>query len=237
MLQDFDASKIQPIQPSGMGGHPPGIFDFQISNTYLKPSKDNQHLLFFVEFTTQAGAISENFIVDGPSVQAIEIAQKQISALCHAINIYRITYPKNPDGTPIFDQAGRELRGARGRIEVAPQKQKDKSTGNFVETGYMEVKKFFDMQGNEPGKSGAAPQTQPQQTAPLQQAPGGQGGWSTPQQPAQPAPNNSGGSGWGGNTPANPAPANNAGGGWQQGNNNAPGGAAPAANATPPWSR
>lgn len=198
MLQDYDASKFTPMQPGAMGGHPPGIFDFQISNTYLKPSKDNQHLLLYVEFTTPAGMIKENFIVDGTSPQAIEIAQKQIAAMCHATNIHRLSFPKAQDGSPIFDQAARELRGGRGRIEIAPQKDKDGK-----ETGYMEIKKFFDVQGNEPGKAPA--QQQPQQQQPNQQAPMTQqpnnGGWASPQQQPQQQPQQ------------NPAP----GGGWQPG--------------------
>ncbi len=218
-LQDFDATKVQPQQPGGMGGHPPGIWDAQISNTGLKPSKNNQHLLLVIEFTTPAGRIEENLIVDGPSTQAIEIAQKQISALCHAVNIYRLTYPKHPDGNPIMDQPARELRGALLKIEIAPQKDKEGK-----ESGYMEIKKYFDKNGNEPGKSGSAPQPQP--------ATAQQGGWGqTPAPAANPAPMQSQpGGGWGGNPApqqpaANPAP----GGGWQ------PGGAGNAGPA--PWNK
>lgn len=197
MLQDYDASKFTPMQPGAMGGHPPGIFDFQISNTYLKPSNNNQHLMLNVEFTTPAGKIEERFIVDGTSPQAIEIAQKQIAAMCHATNIHRLSFPKAPDGSPIFDQAARELRGGRGRIEIAPQKDKDGK-----ETGYMEIKKFFDVAGNEPGKT--PQQQQPnQQPQPNQQQPqnAANNGWGNPQQQPQQQPQQ------------NPGP----GGGWQPG--------------------
>lgn len=179
-LQDFDARSVAPQQAGDK--HPVGMFDFQVTNTYLKPSKDNQHLMLLVEFSSPAGRIERNYIVDGASAQAIEIANKQISALCHAVNIFRLTYPKHPDGAPIFDQAARELRGGRGRMEVAFQKGNEPTAENSA-GGYVEVRKVFDVQGNEPGKQGAAPQVQQpaqpaQQQPPMTQQPNG-GGWGS----------------------------------------------------------
>lgn len=211
MLQDFDARSVQPQQPSGMGSHPCGMFDFQISNTYLQPSENNKHLMLHIEFQSPAGRHMERFIVDGESAKAIEIANKQISAICHATNVFRLTYPKHPDGTPIFDQAARELRGARGRMEIGYQKGHEPSAEK-PEGGYVEIKKYYDVAGNEPGKSGAAPQP----IAAQQQA---------PQTNSNPAP-----TAWG-NAPAQQQqPAPNA--GWQPG---PAGGAAP--NTPPPWGK
>ena len=212
MLQDFDARSVAPQQPTGMGSHPCGMFDFQIGNTYLQPSENQKHLMLHIEFQSPAGRHMERFIVDGESAKAIEIANKQISAICHATNVFRLTYPKHPDGTPIFDQAARELRGARGRMEIGFQKGHEPSAEK-PEGGYVEIKKYYDAAGNEPGKSGAAPQpvaaqqqsAQAPQTAPAQ-------GWGA--QPTQAAPQ------------AASAPA-----GWQPG----PSAAAPAGNAAPPW--
>lgn len=217
MLQDFDARSVAPQQPSGMGSHPCGMFDFQIGNTYLQPSENGKHLMLHVEFQSPAGRHMERFIVDGESAKAIEIANKQISAICHATNVFRLTYPKHPDGTPIFDQAARELRGARGRMEISYQKGHE-PTAEKPEGGYVEIKKYYDAAGNEPGKSGAAPQPvaaqqQPQmpppQGAPVNPNPAPQGGWGAPQGAAQPAPQ--------------------ANAGWQPG----PSAAAPAS--APPW--
>lgn len=228
MLQDFDARSVQPQQPSGMGGHPCGMHDFQITNTYLKPSKEQTSLLLWIEFTSPVGRHMENFVVDGNSPQAIDIANKQISALCHATGVFRLTYPKNPDGSPIFDQAARELRGARGRMDIGYQKGQE-PTPDKPAGGYVEVKKYYDTAGNEPGKQGAAPQPQQaqqpqqgQQQQPMTQQPNG--GWgNNTQQPAQQqqaAPN---AAGWGGN------PQQQQQGGWQPGGNAAPAGQ------TPPW--
>ncbi len=199
----FDARTVQPQQ--GFSTHPYGMFDFQITHTYLKPTQDQSGLRFVVELTSQAGRIENGYNIYNKSPQAMEIAQKELSALCHAVGIYRITYPKDAQGNPIFDQAGRELRGGRGRMEVKAQTRKN-AEGKFEETGYAEVAKVFDSAGNEPGKAPAAQQNNP---APMQQ--NGQGGWSQPQpQQNQPTPQNNApapaAGGWGGQ-PQQQAPA------------------------------
>lgn len=191
-----DTLDTRNIPPSmgGMGSHPPGIHDFQITNTYLKENSAGTGAFLTVECTSPAGKIEHRFNLFNPSTQAVEIANKELAALTHSINIFQVAFPKNPDGSPNMQMAGHTLRGGRGKMEIVPQKSKD-ATGKFVETGYMEVKRFFDVNGNEPGKSGGQPQAQPQQNAaaPIQQNPNG-GGWSQPaqQQPATQQPANTG---------------------------------------------
>lgn len=187
MLQDFDARTVAPSQ--GGAAHPAGMFDFQITNTYLKENSAKTGAMLVVELTSPAGRIENRYNVVNPEPKAVEIAQKELSALCHAVGIFHVAFPKNPDGSPVMNMAGHTLRGGRGRMEVAPQTNKD-GTPN----GYMEVKKVFDSQGNEPGKAptGAPqpqqPQQQPQQqAAPMTQQPNG--GWAS--QP-QPQPSNTG---------------------------------------------
>ncbi len=186
-MQDyFDATGIQPSQGGGVA-HPAGMFDATISNTYCKPTQDQQGLMLCIEFTSNSGTITNRYNVFNKNAQAVEIAQKELSALCHAIGIFKFSYPKDATGAPIFDQCGRELRGAALRIEVGPQIDKERK-----ETGYMEVKKVFDKNGNEPGKT---PMVQPQQNAnaPMQQQTNGNWG----NQPAA--------TGWG-NTNSQPQP-------------------------------
>lgn len=180
----FDASKVAPQQ--GVGGHPPGRFPFQITNTYLKENNAKTGAMLVVELTSDVGRIENRYNVINPSAQAVDIAQKELSALCHAVNIFRITNPRLQDGNYDMGNAARELRGGRGIMEVAPQTDKEGKPN-----GYMEVKKVFDSQGNEPGKQGSAPQPQqaPQQqqpnAAPMTQAPGGAWGGAQGPAPAQ----------------------------------------------------
>lgn len=228
----FDARQYQPQQ--GTPAHPPGMFEAQISNTEIKPTSAGTGGMFAVEFTTPAGRITRNYNLWNPSPQAVEIANKELSALCHATGVYNLDWTNE----------GAAMRNARCRIEVAPQTKNPE---------YMEIKRVFDMQGNEPGRpaqqqpqggaawggqqGGGLPNTAPQginapQAAPLQQ--GANGGWQQPQQtntqPNQPP-------AWGGAQQQQQPPQQNqqppqqnAAPGWQQ--NNQPQNGAPN---QPPW--
>src|ERR1700733_981834 len=214
----FNAQDYTPQQ--GGQGHPVGIFDFQITNTYAKSTKDQSGGMFVVELTSNAGKIENRYNLWNNSTQAVEIAQKALSALCYAVGIFRINFPNLPDGSPDLQNAGKELRGGRGKMEIGYQIDKETKQP----TAYVEVKKILDIQGNEPGK------TPVQQNAPQpQQQPAQQnGGWNNQPQGGQtsqtnPPQQNQGG--WQPGPAQNPAPANNA-GGWTQG----------AAPQTPPWS-
>jgi hypothetical protein len=217
MQGGFDARQVQPDQ--GMPTHPVGKFPAAITNTSIDANKENTGGYLAVEFTTPAGKIVGRYNLWNTNPQAVEIAQKQLSALCHATGIFQISYANE----------GRELMNAQLQIEVTKQPKSD----------YTQVSRVYDVHGNEPGKAPAnAPQTAPAQPPQQPAAPPAQGGWGAP--PATgpaPAPAAWGGNGagapaapWGGGpapgAPPAPAAAPPAQQGWQQ----QPGGAGPA-----PW--
>lgn len=214
----FDATKVQPSQ--GGTAHPPGRFPFTITNTYAKENSAKDGAMLVVEFTSDTGRIENRYNIWNKSEKAVEIAQKELSALCHATSIFRITFPRDAQGNYDMANAARELRGGRGVMEIAPQVDKEGKPN-----GYVELKKVFDSAGNEPGKSGAAPQTQPAQ--PQQQPQPNNGGWGG----AAPAPTQQAQQGqaqpaWGAAQPAQQAQPQQA-AGWSPGP--AQGGQ------TPPW--
>jgi len=177
----FDANTVAPEQ--GGTKHPVGLFPFQISNTAVVMSKDEKSTMFKVTFDTPAGSIDKHYNLKHENPQTVEIAQKQLSALCHATGVFKLNWANQ----------GRELVGARGSLNVDWQKNQEPGSEKGGPTGgYVEVKKVMDIAGNEPGKAPAAqaqpqtfaPQQQPQQTAPMQQQPAG--GWNAPQTAAQP---------------------------------------------------
>jgi hypothetical protein len=188
MIQDFDARTVAPRQ--GGSAHPPGMFPFTITNTYLQENKEKTGAMLVVEMSSDVGSIENRYNVINPSPDAVRIANEQLSALCHAVNIYQVAFPKNADGSPIMDKAGFTLRGGKGRMEVVPQMDK-----NGQPNGYMKVNKVFDINGNEPGKTGSQPQPQQQNNQPMQQ--NNAGGWTqSNQQPAQQQPAQQGNAGW-----------------------------------------
>lgn len=213
MQGSFDANQYAPNQ--GGDAHPVGKFQAQISNTTIKPTKANLNKepgcendgMLAIEFTTQAGTITDNFQLWNKNEKTVEIARGNLSALCHCTGIYRLA----------FENDAAVLRGAFCMIEVAPQFDKVTKQPN----GYVEVKKFYDKNGNEPGKAPA------QQSMQQPQPNAAQAGWGNNNQ-ASATQNNSG---WGnqGGQPNNAPAANTAPAGWQQGNN-------PPAE-KPPWAK
>lgn len=227
MQGSFDASQFKPL--NGFDKHPVGKFPFTIGNTEIKGTKDGSGGMLAVEFISPAGRIINNYQLWNNNPKTVEIAHGQLSALCHATGVFRLDWAN--------DAAA--LRNARGMFEVGFQRGEE-PTAEKPEGGYVEVKKVFDANGNEPGRapSNIQPQQQPMaqgaqpQTgaAPLQQQPGGiwGGAQPQPQQPQQQPTGVAPGGTWGsGGTPPqqqNPQPANP---NWQQG----PGAAAP------PWAK
>lgn len=175
MTGGFDATTVAPEQSAG-SKHPLGNYQAQVTDTSIEESQDKLSGMFVVEFTTPNGTIKKRYGLWHSNPQTVEIANKQLSALCHATGIFRVQW----------ENEGAALRGARCAIEVGDQLAKDPSnpTGPKIPNGYVEVKKVFDTAGNEPGKASSqaqqpAPQQQPQ-GQPLQQ--GATGGWTQPNQ-------------------------------------------------------
>lgn len=207
----FDATGIAPQQSTG--AHPPGMYGFAIANTYIKDTKDGNGGMLVIELRSEAGSIENRYNLWNQSETAVKIARAELSALCHAVGIMRITFPVDANNNPIKANAAMELRGGKGRMEVGPQK---------TNPDYMEVKKVYDINGNEPGK---APAAQPQQAAaPQQAAPAAWNGTGAgaPQQAAN-------GPGWqaGPTVNAQTEQQPQAASGWQQGPS--------AGGANPPW--
>lgn len=208
----FNANQYEPNQ--GFGIHPPANkIPFTITHTEIKPTKnstpENPQGYLSIEFTSPIGVVRNIYNIKNDNPKTVEIAYGQLSALCRAVGRYQI------DG----NNECAALRDATGLMDVGYQKDEHPDPAHPDRKGYTELKKVYDLAGNEPGKTGAAqPQQQPmqqpaqQQPAPMTQQPGG--GWGQqPQQPAQQQPQ------------AQPQPQGQA---WQpQGN------AQPATN--PPW--
>ena len=207
LIQAFNAQQYDPTQ--GGGSLPVGRHPVIIESSEVKANKAND-----------GGYLQLNLkLIDGPQMgttgayrlnlyhsnpQTAEIAHRQLSAICHVIGVFNVQDSQQLHNIPFIAEVGLQ------KGEEAAQK------------GYTEVKKVFDINGNEPGKAGqGAPAAQPQGNAPAwgggqpaQQQPQGAPACNAPawgQQPAQ--------------QPAAQQPAQQA-GGWQQGGG-APAGGAP----------
>lgn len=231
LIQAFNAQQFDPTQ--GVGSLPIGKHPVIVESSEVKANKANDggYLQLNLRITDgpqqgTTGAYRLNLYHSNP--QTAEIAHRQLSAICHVIGVFNVQDSQQLHNIPFIAEVGLQ------KGEEAAQK------------GYTEVKKVFDINGNEPGKAGqGAPAAQPQQQ------PAAQGGFGQQQPAQQPAAQPQGNApAWGGGQPAQQqpqgAPAGNApawgqqpaqqpaaqqpaqqAGGWQQG------GAAPAGGA--PW--
>lgn len=186
MTGSFNANQYEPNQ--GMTGHPPAQkVQFQISNTAIVENKAKDGGMFVVDFTSPLGTQIHRYNIWNKEPKAVEIAHGQLSALCHAVNVYNIDWGNE----------GAALRGARGLMDIGYQKGEEPSAEK-PNGGYTELKKVYDIAGNEPGKAPAQQQqAQPQvqqnagagQASPMTAQ--GNGGWASHHQPqAQQQPQN-----------------------------------------------
>ncbi len=184
LLQAFNAQQFDPTQ--GGGSLPVGRHPVIIESSEVKANKANDggYLQLNVKLidgpqTGTTGAYRLNLYHSNP--QTAEIAHRQLSAICHCVGVFNV-------------QDSGQLHNIPFIIEVGLQKGEE-----AAQKGYTEVKKVFDINGNEPGKAGqGAPAAQPQQQ------PAAQGGFGQ-QQPAQQPQQPQGGGAWGGQPAQQPA--------------------------------
>ena len=186
---NFNANQYDPNQ--GLAAHPPANkAPFTITNTAIVETKDKTGAMLVVDLTSPMGTIIQRYNIHNANPKAVEIAYGQLSALCRAVGIYQI------DG----NNECAALRGGKGLMDVGYQKDEEPSPQFPDRKGYTELKRVYDINGNDPSKPGAATQAapqgqqggfggQPQQSAPQQSAPLQQGpnGWGQPNAPQQQA--------------------------------------------------
>jgi len=210
LIQPFNANNFDPTQ--GVGGLPIGRHPVIIQSSDVKATKANDggylQLDLLITDGPQKGTVGAYRInLYNASEVAVGIANRQMSAISHVTGVFQI-------------QDTAQLHNIPFVIEVGPQKN---------DPQYTEVKKVFDINGNEPGKApagGGAAQTQQQQPPANQGANQGAagGGWGAPQDQGQQQqnPNQGGGAagGWGGAAQGggqqqDPNAGQGGGGGWQ----------------------
>lgn len=216
---NFNAQQYEPTQ--AFTPIPEGWYPVMITESEMKPVKPpKQGAYLNLTLTVQGGEHNNRKLfarlnLHNENPVAVEIAQRELSAICHVTGVMQLQDSQQLHGIPF--QAKVTVRGAEG---------------NYSATN--EIKGYRDINGNDPGKAGQpqaggqapaqpaapqAPQAPAQPAPPAQphapqqpQAPQG-GGWQqpAPQQPAQQPPQ--GGQPWqqGGQpapqqAPQNPAP-------------------------------
>lgn len=206
LLQAFNAQTVSPDQGSAklpVGKHRVIIASSEIKATAANDGGYLELTLQIIDGPAQGGGGAFRLNLYSSSAKAAEIAQRQMSALCHAVGVFQVNDSSQLHNLPFMVQ-----------VELQPGEE-------AAAKGYTQVSHIYDVNGNEPGKQAAAPQAQPPQGfAPPQQAPQGfapqqppqapqgfqppqqpqqppQPAWGAPSQPAQPAgPSGAPATGW-----------------------------------------
>lgn len=175
LIQPFNAHNFDPTQSAGMlpvGRHPVVI---ESSEVKANKANDGGYLQFNLKIIDgpaagQTGAYRLNLYHANP--QTVEIANRQLSAISHVTGVFMISDSAQLHNIPFVVEVGTQ--------KPTREQEEARQRGENV-TLYTEVKKVFDINGNEPGKQGqGGGAAQPQQQQPQQQQPQGQppaGAW------------------------------------------------------------
>jgi hypothetical protein len=207
----FDARQVAPN--GGGGGLPDGWYKVVISNSEEAGNENGKGVKLtytVIEGPLMGQTQNQNLNLWNNNPQARDIAQRELSALCHVTGVFNVSDTLQLHNIPLTIRVGADKTGQ-----------------------YQNVKQIRDANGNDPGKTGAvaqpAPVQQPAQAQPqMQQQPAP--AYQPPAQPqtqypvAAPAPMPAAAAGWPAGPPAAAAPANGAfqpaapaGGGFTQG--------------------
>lgn len=231
LTEAFDPTQVDPTQ--GSGGWPLGRHPVVATGVEVKATKDGNNGM--ASFTLE--------VIDGPekgykgfwnlnlyheSEKARNFARRDLSAMCHATQTFRL----GAQGTDLS-----QLFNKPFVVDVGYQRGHNPATDGEEAKGYTEIKKLYDIHGNEPGKSGQGGGQAPQQNNQQTQNQGGNGGgWGNNNSNANQGQNNGGnsGGGWGNGQGQNNANSNDSnqgsqdnsqqgqgGGGWNSNGNNA----------------
>ena len=194
LIQAFDATQWDPSQSAGqlpLGRHKVIIEDSEVKG-------NNAGIGGYLALSLQ--------VIEGPSAgstgvmrlnlynqnqKAVEIAHRQLSAICHAVGVYNVQDSAQLHNLPFMVEVGNQK---------PTQEQEEKRARGEEVTLYTEVKKVFDVNGNAPGKkttsATAAPAAPAQAPAPATATPTPAAqpdfnvappSWGAPTDPAAPA--------------------------------------------------
>lgn len=125
--QVFDASQVAPQQP--MEALPPGFYNVVITDGEVKPGSNGTGIRMELEWTVLDGAFKGRKVWDGlnienASAKAQEIAQQQLSAICHSTGVIRVVdvqeFFNKPHQIKVDVEAGRFVDANNNLLDPQP---------------------------------------------------------------------------------------------------------------------
>jgi len=172
----FDASGVEPAAPMEL--LPPGRYVAQIVQSEMQPTKAGDGQMLWLEFEILDGPLRGRKIWDRLNLahrnqQTVEIAQRQLSAICHAVGQIQVSDSEQLHFRPVLVTLAVEPDSRDAHLPVEQRRKQNR------------------VKGYSPAGGVAAP-PRPAPTAPVQQfasPPQQQQPATPPQVPRQPAPN------------------------------------------------
>ena len=131
---NFNAAAVQPA--SAFGPIPAGWYPAQITESEMKPTKNGDGAYLSLTFTILGGQYANRKIFGRLNLQnrnpvAVEIAEQQLSAICHATGVIQLQDSSQLHGIPLdikikvraedgTYEATNELSGFRALQQAAP---------------------------------------------------------------------------------------------------------------------
>lgn len=90
---NFNASEVS-SQQTGYEPRPAGEYTMQIVNSDMRETKSGTGKYLWLEFDILSGPVRGKFFerlnIENPNTKAVEIAERQLSAICNALNLVSV---------------------------------------------------------------------------------------------------------------------------------------------------
>lgn len=129
----FDATAVEPNQPFEV--IPAGKYKVQVVNSEMKPTKDGAGQYLWLELEILDGEYQNRKLWDrinlvNSNAQAVEIAQRTLSALCHATGKLHVSDSEELHFIPVI--ATVKVRAASGQYEASNEIRGYSAAGNVT---------------------------------------------------------------------------------------------------------
>ena len=114
---NFNANEVEPSAPITI--LPPGRYPMAITKTEMKPTRAGNGSYLSVEFTISSGnganrKLWANLNLDNPNQQTVDIARRELSAICHAVGVLQVNDSDELLGRELMVDVGIEKNGQTG---------------------------------------------------------------------------------------------------------------------------
>lgn len=139
LIGHFDATQVAPRED--FSPIPVGEYSAHIVDSDVKPTKNNTGHYAELEFEVTAGEFKGRKVwarlnLDNPNPKAVEIAQRELSAICHAVGVLQVTDTQQLHYKPLVIRVDIEERdGYSPQNVIKAYKAAPGGQGNAPATG------------------------------------------------------------------------------------------------------